>query len=655
MEEHLPEQLDQEQGIRPSEPLQQKEVDHSSAEAPDSEPQSPPSVLNNETVAHQIKREVTQADLDRCYGGLEAILGMGEAAKGNDEDFDSLEDSELLDLGVSRRSGGRKKCLGIDIGETSIKLVQLGPNHQILTMDTAALEAGQTALEREASIVQALRSMIDHHKIKTRKAVLCLSEKSTHMRTAQIAAGNKTELQNTLDSETEKLELPEARENHVFNHIVFENGSPPATPGEPLEPTMTGLFFSTEREAVSRLVHIAKGARLKPIAFDIDALAAVRFYRQSYQGLENGTTVLAEMHASNTLLSFVEGRRLIWAKHLSTGSRDFTTGIAKALRIEEKEAENLKLGQWKETASFQDHKSDVIRAIEPVLNRLSGEIRRTVQFYLSQQKTRRVHRLVLAGAGSRIPGLSKDLSRLLELPVMRWGLTSRFDFAAVLPEAEALPDKLSRFAIALGLCLWDKAADPLNLLPGRWERLGMRRGGKKEASRGKRMTRIGMPRLPTGWPAFVGGALVLLLLGSSALFYTKSKGLKIRLEKEQSLLQDWNPIREDLARLHALRGSVAEKTARVETLRGQQVQLADGIAALGASVPSAVTLSAIRFEDKQFNISAYTVNTDAVQTLIDRLNRTHRFSEPVLKHVRKTEEHPGKSVFFELQFGLRKN
>jgi len=87
-----------------------------------------------------------------------------------------------------------------------------------------------------------------------------------------------------------------------------------------------------------------------------------------------------------------------------------------------------------------------------VFEQLTGEFRRTIQFYLAQNSDSTIQRLIIGGSSSQTVFLDTYLTHALHYPVMRWSPTTCYDTSA-LPEDTDFTANLSRFAIGLGLCL----------------------------------------------------------------------------------------------------------------------------------------------------------------------------------------------------------
>ena len=571
-------------------------------------------------------------------------MAMDEAALN-----ELFETAGLLDRGERQAAVQNKPVLGIDIGATSAKFVQMGPNGRILGMDFVQLETGMAQEESDQRIIKALSSMIQRSKTKIRRAVVCVSDKSTQMRTARLP-NLKEQFQEALALEINKLLGSRRKEDCVINHIVFEDKRSSD------DNKKTVLIFSTDRSAIFRALGIANGAGLKPIAVDIDALAAARFYQNSYKTSQDESTVLAEIRSSDSLLSFVEQGRLIWAKHISTGGQEFTISIGNTLMVDSAQAEILKRGEWKGDVSLHEKKSEVIRALQPILDRLAGEIRRSIQFYLSQGNNRRIDWIVLGGTGSKIPGLDKDLTKLLGLPVIRWAKTSRFNFSSVIPEEKALPEELSRFAVCLGLCLWKKGTDPINLLPGPWERFAPRRTPDKVVMRAIKKPLISLPRLNINKTATLAASLILtVLLGTGTVFYMKGQKLKIQLAEQLRILEERREGFEEMDRLRGLQKMVVEKRKQIHKLRSQLFTVGKPLAKFSTSVPKNISLVSIKFENGSFTVSGYTWNTKTLRNLVRQLKKSEQFTSVELGQIRNSAPMGQRKIYFQLQFGLNRN
>jgi type IV pilus assembly protein PilM len=109
-------------------------------------------------------------------------------------------------------------------------------------------------------------------------------------------------------------------------------------------------------------------------------------------------------------------------------------------------------------------REQIFDAILPVLNELSAELKRSLDYYRSRSQGRSVDRIILCGGASVMPGLDEFLSRELQAPVevanpfKELRVTAKhFDSAAIASIAPA-------FTVAVGLAIRESvfAANPTN-------------------------------------------------------------------------------------------------------------------------------------------------------------------------------------------------
>jgi type IV pilus assembly protein PilM len=99
------------------------------------------------------------------------------------------------------------------------------------------------------------------------------------------------------------------------------------------------------------------------------------------------------------------------------GGDDFTAAIAEALGVEAEAAEALKRRLSSGARSVREEAA--AEAVRPLLERLAGEVRSSVDFYTSQAASPPVTRLILTGGGSLLAGMAERLGEALGVPVAR--------------------------------------------------------------------------------------------------------------------------------------------------------------------------------------------------------------------------------------------
>ncbi len=111
------------------------------------------------------------------------------------------------------------------------------------------------------------------------------------------------------------------------------------------------------------------------------------------------------------------------------GGDSITETIARALRVNADEALIVKAKYGLSTSTLQ---AQIVAAVEPALELLIKEIRRTIRYY-EQRYTKEppIGQIVIMGAGANMPGLADYLTEKLRLPVRSFGPAGHILFGAL--------------------------------------------------------------------------------------------------------------------------------------------------------------------------------------------------------------------------------
>lgn len=584
-----------------------------------------------------LKRKISQEELDKCYA---AVLASEQEEIIDRRQYNRmLKAAALQDRGAISAQCKAQPLLGIDISDTSVKLVQTGPQHKILTLAAVDLPTQVSPERRDELIVQGLRDLFKQHGIQNRQAVLCLSEKSTYMRVTRLPKLHKFELAQAIALEAEKTHPQGDRADLQAQHRRLPASSP--------DDGDRALVMATDRLLIQRLCRIARAAKLRPLAIDIDAFAVGRFYTRTYDIPADQTTILIEMHAHETLVTFLEAEQLVWSKYVSIGGSHFTSSIANALMIDMRQAEQLKRGESKVDQECRERKSQVARAMEPVFEQLTGELRRTIQFYLSQNSDASIQRLIIGGSSSQTVFLDTYLTHALRYPVIRWSPTTCYDTSA-LPAGTDFTASLSRYAIALGLCLWEKDSADINLLPRFWKRCRQ----PKNAQPSQKSVRAKQPRIAVRkqWTAgayALALGVLLTVIGLATLFTLKQRALKRELFLQQGLLESRLPIQSAMQELRGMRRQLATQRDMITQVRTQQVELAAPLGQLSVILPPSISLVSVKSDARQFSLAGYAQDNAALQVFFLKLHELKHFQNHKIGVVRKAEQPEDTRIYFE--------
>jgi type IV pilus assembly protein PilM len=341
--------------------------------------------------------------------------------------------------------GLRKKAetFGLDIGTSSIKVVELAPgkggyalkSHAMVTLPRDTISEGSI---RQSSIVSdAIRECVGKAGISSTAAVISVSGRDSIVKRVPLPKVTSKELEDAIRLEAEH-HIPFAIDEVFLDYQVV---------GETAN-SMSVVLVATKKVKVLEYVAAVEEAGLEAVVVDLDAFAMQNQYELNTDENEPEATALIDIGAGVMKTNVIHGGGSIFARDVPFGGNNYTDAIAQSLGIPVEEAEAAKQGH--EASVDWD---DLVPAIESVSRELSVEIQRTFDYFASAPESERIGKIVLAGGCAKLAGLEDFFASSWGVPVELAHPFSAIDCdAAQLSDVE-LHEIGPLFAVAVGLAL----------------------------------------------------------------------------------------------------------------------------------------------------------------------------------------------------------
>ena len=240
-----------------------------------------------------------------------------------------------------------QEVLGLDIGTSRIKFVELGPGRN----GPVVLNAGIGLTPRDAisngvivepdALGDAVRQLLDEHGVRLKNVISSVaSQSSLVVRPIQVPRMTRQELDETMQWEVER-HIPFAASEVVvsFQPMVAPEELPPETQN------MDVLLAVAQEDMVNAHVETLFRAGLEPVALDVEPLAACRSLIDIDRevGSYEQTYALLNMGAGTTDLSIIHNGLLTFTRPVPLAGDNITNAIAETLGYEFHEAERVKL------------------------------------------------------------------------------------------------------------------------------------------------------------------------------------------------------------------------------------------------------------------------------------------------------------------------
>jgi type IV pilus assembly protein PilM len=342
-----------------------------------------------------------------------------------------------------------KLAVGLDIGSSSVKLVQLREKkggHTLQAFGTSRLPPETIvdgALMNSAAVVQAIQELFAEHKVKSKEVAIGVRGHSVIIKKIQLPRMSQDELDDSIQWEAEQYIPFDVKDVNIDTQILTPQGD---AAGQ-----MDVLLVAAKKDMINDYTSVCAEAGLTATVVDVDAFAVQNAYETSYEPAPGETVVLINVGAAVSNINILADGTTTFTRDVTMGGNSFTEEIQKQLNISYDEAEALKIGGQGETDAVVPQ--EVERVIQGVAEQLAGEIQRSLDFYAATAADHRISRVVLSGGTARIPALFKVLEQRAAVPVEILNPFKAIEIDSKKFDPTLLTNAAASAAVAVGLAL----------------------------------------------------------------------------------------------------------------------------------------------------------------------------------------------------------
>jgi type IV pilus assembly protein PilM len=312
----------------------------------------------------------------------------------------SLVDTDILSLLTPKR-----QLVGLDIGSSGIKLVQLKENRGRYILQKFGFKPLEpevivdgTVMD-EGRVVSAIRELFDELNVKVKQVAVSISGHAVIIKKISLPPMPDDELEGQVKLAAEQYIPFDINEVNIDFHVL------PTAEGDAGEGEMSVILVAAKKDKINELTELVKGAGLLPMVMDVDAFAIENMHAINYPMSHDETTALVNVGASVMNINIVSKGTSLFTRDIPIGGNRYTESIQRELGLSYEDAEALKKGgksSGNQAASAQS-------VIESVNAEVASEIARTIDYFKSTVTEGEVQQVLLCGGGAQIGGLVKQL------------------------------------------------------------------------------------------------------------------------------------------------------------------------------------------------------------------------------------------------------
>jgi type IV pilus assembly protein PilM len=297
-----------------------------------------------------------------------------------------------------------KKVLGVDIGTSAVRIVELGKRAEKISLENYGeiqggflhnkplriFEKGVLSLSTR-DIAATLTSILRTAKIRSRAANFSLPDFSSFFTTFQLPSMTQNELSEAVKFEA-RQHIPLPISEMALDWILTKG-----KPAERKEEKLEVLLVAVPNRVVEQYREIARLADLELKNLEAEVFALRRALFNEGQGQK--TTALIDIGATTTTCSIIDGGVLKMSHSIQISGDDLTKGLINILGLDLEVAEKIKLRHGLSPESRVIH-----RALQSLLDSVIIEIEKISRHFL-QTEGKEVKEIVLTGGTANLRGI----------------------------------------------------------------------------------------------------------------------------------------------------------------------------------------------------------------------------------------------------------
>ena len=306
---------------------------------------------------------------------------------------------------MKRLKKSAKGLIGVDISSATVKLIELKQVRGQCRVESYAVRPLRegAVVERRirdmGAVAEALHAAVLQAQPDTREACVAVPASAAITKTLILPASlNDEEIEARISLESDKhIPFP-------FNEVAFDFQR--LGLNERYGDQQDVLLVACRNRDVHQLTEALLQAGLTPAAVDVESFAMERAFEELHQqmapGRDEECVALVDIGATMNAFHVLKAGRIVYSRDTVFGGRRLTDEIASRYGLSLEEA-----GLAKKRGGLPgDYAGSVLG---PFIETLVQQIGRSLQLYYTAGRKHKVHRLVLAGGASVIPGLKERL------------------------------------------------------------------------------------------------------------------------------------------------------------------------------------------------------------------------------------------------------
>ena len=335
--------------------------------------------------------------------------------------------------------------LGLDIGSSSVRMIQLAKNGDGCTVVAAHVcdieRDNADVAVREENIVQAVQKCMVFARKNARWAVCSVSGPEVAVRPFKFPPLQTEELDGAVRLEASQV-CPFNVDEGVVDYQII--------PSDESDNAAAGVLVAASNDVIQRKIRIVEKANMSCVMMDVDGLALLNCLNADKNtGINISTSAVLDIGTSCATLAVMGENGLPFVRTVPYAGNDIVGQIAKENNVSAKSVED----ELYDSASPTIAPENLQASMEKASIKLVSDVAETLRYHSTQAKSAPVEQLLVCGTFGMVKGFVDILNKQLPIKVVLWNPFDTMKCSVDRQCLEVIQSKGPAMVVAAGLAM----------------------------------------------------------------------------------------------------------------------------------------------------------------------------------------------------------
>jgi type IV pilus assembly protein PilM len=335
----------------------------------------------------------------------------------------------------------QEDLLGLDIGSSSVRMVQLTREQGGYSLVSAAISEIENPDDYSTSVVNAIKKCMAAATNRSKWAVCSVSGNDVAVRHFKFPPLEPDVLEGAVRLEASQV-CPFNVDDGVVDYQLIQN--------ESSNDSMSGVLVAATNDVVQRKVRLVEKCSLNCVLMDVDGLALLNCLAEiKNDAFPLTTSAILDVGGSTTTLALMGDNQFPSVRTISYAGKDIIAQIAQENNVS---VEVVKKDIYNSNETVIPAEKLQV-SLENACQKLVNSVAETLRYYSTQEKASPVERILVCGGFGMINGFVDILNKQLPVKAILWNPFDTIKCAVDRKYLDIVQSKGPVMAVAAGLAM----------------------------------------------------------------------------------------------------------------------------------------------------------------------------------------------------------